>query len=356
MRRLPLRRLETIALKVCTVLAMLFFALALLPTMAASQENAFVGEWLLWLERGNARRPAYGTLTIEPSDGGVNVYIDGGPVNLLSLEDDRIRFDFDWTDVGDQVHLSLLEGVLDDGVLTGTVAEEGEPRGAWRATPKPMPENPPAAPDPVDLTGIWGGPAIISKYSFDLTEAGRAAQAAYDSTIDDPILRCVSDGLMRMSHGPFDIEIVEARDRIIVLHEDLHEVRRIFMDGRGFPDGIDDAHLSMGYSLGRWEGSTFVIETRGLKRAVWDAAGMPFNAGAVVTERWYLDDDGILHIEFSLSDPINYRRPILMHQVRERLPDDSEVGEYSCDPHAFYRGLQLDGRLEEYWGRSGNRL
>ena len=128
MQETPLRRIKTIASKMC-------FGLALLPTLAASQESAFVGEWLLWLEQGNARRPAYGTLAIEPSGGSVNVYIDGGPVNLLGLEEDRIRFDFDWTDVGDRVHLSILEGVLDDGVLTGTVTEEGEARGAWRATP-----------------------------------------------------------------------------------------------------------------------------------------------------------------------------------------------------------------------------
>ncbi len=326
------------------------------PMTSIGQDSEFVGEWLLWLEQGNARRPAYGTLSIEPSGDSVGIYIDGGPVNLLSLEGDRIRFDFDWTDVGDREHVSILEGVLENGILTGTMTEAGEPRGAWRATPKAAPESPPPAPDPVDLTGIWGGPAIISKFSFDQTEAGRAAHAAYDLTIDDPILRCVSDGLIRMSHGPFVIEVVEDRGRIFILHEDLHEVRRVYMDGRTFPDGIDAAQLSMGYSVGHWEGSTLVIETRGLKKAVWDAAGMPFNAGAVVTERWYLDDDENLHIEFSLSDPVNYNRPILMHQVRPRLPDDSEVGEYSCDPHAFYRGLQLDGRLEEYWGRSVNRL
>lgn len=326
------------------------------PVTAIGQESEFVGEWLLWLERGNSGRPAYGTLSIEPAGDSVGLYIDGGPVNLLSLEGDRIRFDFDWTDVGDREHLSIFEGVLDDGILAGTMTEEGEPRGAWRATPKAALESPPPAPDPVDLTGIWGGPAIISKFSFDQTEAGRTAHAAYDQTIDDPILRCVSDGLIRMSHGPFVIEVVEDRGRIFILHEDLHEVRRVYMDGRSFPDGIDDAHLSMGYSVGRWEGSTLVVETRGLKKAVWDAAGMPFNAGAVVTERWYLDEDDNLHIEFSLSDPVNYLRPILMHQVRQRVPDDAEIGEYSCDPHAFYRGLQLDGRLEEYWGRSVNRL
>ena len=76
-----------------------------------------------------------------------------------------------------------------------------------------------------------------------------------------------------MSHGPFSIEIVEGHDRLIILHEDLHEVRRIYMDGRPFPEDIDNARLAMGFSVGHWEGSTLVIETRGLKRALWDAAG-----------------------------------------------------------------------------------
>ena len=185
------------------------------PMTTIGQESEFVGEWLLWLERGNAGRPAYGTLSIEPAGDSVGLYIDGGPVNLLSLEGDRIRFDFDWTDVGDREHVSILEGVLDDGILTGTMTEEGEPRGAWRATPRAAPESPPSAPDPVDLTGIWGGPAIISKFSFDQTEAGRAAHAAYDLTIDDPILRCVSDGLIRMSHGPFVIEVGEVEGVVV---------------------------------------------------------------------------------------------------------------------------------------------
>jgi hypothetical protein len=111
----------------------------------------------------------------------------------------------------------------------------------------------------------------------------------------------------------------------------------------------------MGYSIGHWEGSTLVVETRGLKRTVWDAGGMPISSGARVTERWYLDDTDQLHVEFSMLDPVNYERPVQMHTLRQRRPDDVQIMEYSCDPHAFYRGLQLEGRLDEYWQRSGNR-
>jgi hypothetical protein len=327
-----------------------------MPIVAFAQQSEFLGDWLLWLESDNrSGRPAYGSLVVEEAGDDLAIYIDGGPVNLLSLDGNRIRFDFDWTDLPDLLHISILEGELNDGVIEGTATEEGEDRGAWRATRVARNETP-LPPDPVDFTGIWGPSSILSKHAFALTEAGEAADELYDPTIDDPILRCVSDGLIRMSHGPFHIEIVEREGRIIVLHEDLHEVRRIYTDGRDFPEGIEDAWLAMGYSIGHWEGSSLVIETRGLKPSVWDASGMPISPAAVVTERWSFDDAGQMHIEFSLDDPINYNRPVLMHQARPRRPDNTEISEYSCDPHPFYRSLLLEGRLEEYWGRSRNRL
>ncbi len=337
----------------CLILAS---CLLLIPAISAPQESGFVGEWLLWLESDNRTgKSAVGSLVFEEAGDSLAVYIDGGPVNLLELDGNHIRFDFYWSDVPDRAHLSVLGGTLENGVIVGVAAEDGEDRGAWRATRIPQRDTSLLAPDSVDFTGIWSGPSILSKHAFDLTEAGQASDDTYDATIDDPILRCVSDGLIRMNHGPFGIEVAEREGRIIVLHEDLHEVRRIYVDDRDFPEGIEDASLAMGYSIGHWEGSTLVVETRGLKRTVWDAGGMPISSGATVTERWYLDDTGQLHIEFSTLDSVNYHRPVLMHTVRTKQPDDVEISEYSCDPHAFYRSLQLGGRMNDYWGRSGNR-
>lgn len=325
-----------------------------LPTLLAAQDADLVGVWELWVESGYEYRPAYGTLAIEDTGDGLALYVDGGPVNLLELDGDRIRFDFDWIDLRDSPHVTVLDGVLSNGVLEGTATEGGEDRGSWRATRIPE-RDPNAPPMPVDLSGIWGEPDHIGKELYDLTEAGRLANAAYDETLDDPILRCVSDGLIRMSHGPFDIEIVDAGNRILMLHQDMNEVRRIWLD-RDFPEGVENMNRSMGYSIGHWEGSTLVIETRGLKRGVWDAPGMPISTDAEFTERWYLDEDDVLHIEWSMTDPENYHRPALMHQIRYRQPADKEIPPYACDPHSFYRGLDIEGRLEEYWGRSRNRL
>lgn len=329
--------------------------LLLAPAISQPQESNFVGSWLLWVETGNQDEPAYGSLDIEQAGNSLAVYVDGGPGTLLELEGNRIIFDFDWDDFYDQLHVSVMHGSLEGDVISGTATSDGQDRGAWRATRRP-PIDRNAPPDPVDITGIWGPPALISRHTFDLTEIGRAADEVYDPTLDDPILRCVSDGLIRMSHGPFDLEILQGQGRIVVLHEDLHEVRRIYSDGRDFPEGIENAGYAMGFSIGHWEGSTFVSETRGLKRTVWDAAGMPISPGATVTERWSLDNTGRLHIEISMDDPENYHRPVLMHLVRSKQPANAVVDEYACDPHGFYRGLQISDQLEEYWGRSRNRL
>lgn len=327
-----------------------------MPTVVLSQSSEFVGEWLLRLENDNRiGMPAVGSLVFEEYEDSLAIYIDGGPVNLLELNGSQIRFDFDWSDLPDLPHLSIMDGHLVDGVIEGTVTEKGESRGGWRATRIVQSNTSDMPPTPVDLTGIWSRPSILSKHEFDLTEAGEASNATYDPSIDDPILRCVSDGLIRMSHGPFSIEVVERQGRLFVLHEDLNEIRRIYLDGRDFPESIDDANLAMGYSIGHWEGSTLVVESRGLKRTVWDAGGMPISSGARVIERWYLDSTDQLHVEFSMSDSVNYQRPVKMHTLRQKRSANVEIREYSCDPHAFYRSLQLEDRLDEYWGRSINR-
>ena len=327
-----------------------------MPTVVLSQSSEFVGEWLLQLENDNRiGMPAVGSLVFEEHEDSLAIYIDGGPVNLLELNGNQIRFDFDWSDLPDLMHLSIMDGTLENGVIEGIATENGENRGDWRATRILESNTSGTSPAPVDLTGIWSRPSILSKHKFDLTEAGEASNATYDPAIDDPILRCVSDGLIRMSHGPFSIEVVERQGRLFVLHEDLNEIRRIYLDGRDFPEAIDDASLAMGYSIGRWEGSTLIVESRGLKRTVWDAGGMPISSGARVIERWYLDSTGQLHVEFSMTDPVNYHRPVKMHTLRQKSPDNAEISEYSCDPHAFYRSLQLEDRLDEYWGRSINR-
>lgn len=329
------------------------YALPFMGSVALAQDTDFTGKWVLALESGTITD--YGILEIAETEGEWRVFIDGGPVNLLSLADSRIAFDFDWTDSFDLLHVTELSGDLLAGRIGGSMTENGEETGTWFAEPWAAHPAAGSDPAPLDLSGTWRSVSRgTHKDAFDLTPAGAAINDAYDRTLDDPHLRCVSGGVIRIEDGPMNYEIIARGDHVLILYEYFGESRRIWMDGRPFPEGIEEAYLPMGYSIGHWEGSMLVVETRGMKPTVWDAAGMPVSASAVLIERKYLDEAGRLHTNYELNDPANYERPVYRHAYRERSPETG-LGKYACDPHAFYRSLALEGRLEEYW-QSRNRF
>jgi len=76
---------------------------------------------------------------------------------------------------------------------------------------------------------------------------------------------------------------------------------------------------------------------------------------ARVVERMSLHDGGeTLRSELALYDPENYNRPIT--RIREwRKTPETVILEYDCDPYPFFRGLELEGRLDEYWERMRRR-
>lgn len=329
-------------------------AAAALVSPATAAEADFVGGWLFYLDH----RPAgfsYGTLEIERTDGGVQGYIDGGPVPV-SIEDNEIALLFDWDDGGGTVYVSELTGTLRDGSIAGEVSRDGQPTGTWRATPRAGPPGLGEPPRPVDLSGVWNMLTDdgTGKDRFAMTPEAEAFQQVFDSRYDDPVLRCVSDGLVRVTGGPFAKEIIQQPGRVTILYEDMHEIRRIYLDS-DFPGDVATLDSSLGHSVGRWEGSTLVVETRGLKPALWHrAGGEPISSEAQVTEYLYIGDDGHLHVELVLDDPVNYLRSPQRHTVFALEPD-YEFTYYSCDPDAFYRALYLEDQLDLYFDRSRYR-
>lgn len=325
-----------------------------LTTVTAAED--IEGEWLLALERNGT--VDYGTLAFERSAGATRAWIDGGPVDVTLEPQGAVTVSLDWSDSGDRVHESILEGTLDEDVISGPITEAGEEVGSWRAVPEDDSERilrkSSLPPDLIDLSGKWSvGSRGTHKDSFDLTAEGRAENEAYDPTLDDPHLRCVAGGLIRILDGPFPIEIVPKERELLVLFQYFEKQQRIHMDG-GFPENVADMRTSMGYSVGHWEGSTLVVESKGLKEAVWDARGMPISTEARVVQRLYLDEHGNLHNEISLHDPGYYERPVLRHAYWTPDPD-AETQEYECDPHSFYRGMDIEGELQRYWRRSDTR-
>jgi hypothetical protein len=318
-----------------------------LPTVVA--QPSLVGDWFLTLTEGRAVHT--GTLTIEAVDGGLAAFVDGGPTSF-KLVDGAIELTFDTRDGGGQLLSYSLEGRANGDKLEGVLTPPLDaPPGTWHAERHVVP--PPAPPQPVDFTGIWSRTSSgLARVTLDYTPAAQSVVDAYHY-LDDPSLRCVSPGLVRVSGWPYPLEIVQNDAQVTILYESFHEVRRIFLDDRGYPESLP--HRAMGYSLGHWEGSTLVVETKMLTPGYVDLAGQPLSENARVVERMSLSENAqVLRSELTVYDPENYRRPVTRHRAWRKTPQTT-ILEYDCDPYPFFRGLEIEGKLEEYWERMRRR-
>jgi hypothetical protein len=316
---------------------------------SAQSAAALLGDWLLTLEERNAVHT--GTLTFEAEGGATAAFVDGGPAEL-ELAGGTIELRFDTRDGGGQLLQYVLRGRIAGDRLEGELTPPLDaPQGRWHARRHVEPA--PTPPQPVDFTGVWSRTSSgLARVTLDYTPAGQSAVDAYHY-LDDPALRCASPGLVRVSGWPYPLEIVQNESQVTILYESFHEVRRIFLDGRGYPEKLP--HRSMGYSVGHWDGSTLVVETKMLTPGHVDLAGQPLSQNARVVERMSLQDGGaVLRSELTVYDPENYRRPITRHRTWRKTPETT-ILEYDCDPYPFFRGLQIEGKLEEYWDRMRRR-
>jgi len=124
-------------------------------------------------------------------------------------------------------------------------------------------------------------------------------------------------------------KIVQAPKVTLILYEVDNLRRQVFTDGRDFPATFEfPAYL--GYSTGRWEGDTFVVESRGFNdRTPLDAMGHPRSEGMHVTERFHRRDFGHLDTEMTFDDPQLYSRKFTV-KVAYGLVPDNDIFEMFC--------------------------
>jgi hypothetical protein len=333
----------------CNALLLAGFACGWASVVAAQTSDDFVGRWRLTLVDGNAEHA--GVLEIEREGRELQAFVDGGPVPL-EIDGRRVELEIDTRDGGGRLLAYGLTGTLEGGTMSGVLQPPLDaPAGTWRA--EPFVERAPLPPDAVDFTGIWSRTSSgIAKVHLDHTPAAQAVVDGYNY-LDDPSLRCVSPGLVRVSGWPYPVEIVQNETQVTILYESFHEVRRIHLDGRSYPEELPPR--SMGYSLGYWDGSTLVVETRMLTAGFVDLNGQPLSENARVVERMSLSEDGqTMRSELTLHDPENYHRPVTRFRAWRKTPE-TVILEYDCDPYPFFRGLEIEGKLEEYWDRMRRR-
>jgi hypothetical protein len=173
-------------------------------------------------------------------------------------------------------------------------------------------------------TGLEGG-LPLRPWAEEL-RAGRVAR----HSMDNPDAHCLPIGVTQLHNHPQPRKIVQTPTLIVILYEANGGVRQIFLDGRPLPDN-DPQPWWYGYSVGRWEGDTLVVESAHFTDLGWlDVNGAPLTTEGRVIERYRRLDYGTMEIEVTVDDPKAYTRPWTAQTIRQRLMPDDELIEFVC--------------------------
>jgi hypothetical protein len=172
-------------------------------------------------------------------------------------------------------------------------------------------------------TGVPGG-LPLQPWAVELARKRQA-----DDSKDNPDAHCLPMGIMQFHTHPQPRKIVQTPELIVIIYEANYGLRQIFMDGRSLP-GPDAEPWWYGYSVGRWDGDTLVVEsTRFIDDGWLDIIGNPMTDAAKVTERFRRPNLGNLEIEITIDDPKAYTKPWTV-TVKQQLVLNEELIEFIC--------------------------
>jgi len=124
-------------------------------------------------------------------------------------------------------------------------------------------------------------------------------------------------------------KIVQTPGLTLIMHELDNATRQVYTDGRMHPEHRNPSWL--GYSIGRWEKDTLVVDTVGFnERASLDIMGHPRSESMRITERYQRRDVGHLDVEITFDDPVVYTKPFTI-KVTHLLQADTDILEYFCN-------------------------
>ena len=124
-------------------------------------------------------------------------------------------------------------------------------------------------------------------------------------------------------------KFIQTPGLLVILYEASSGVRQIFIDGRSLPNN-DPQPWWYGYSVGKWDGDTLVVETTALRDGGWlDIIGTPLSDAAKLTERIRRVSYGRMEIDITVDDAKLYTRPWTV-RVNQRIMPDQELIEFIC--------------------------
>ncbi len=218
---------------------------------------------------------------------------------------------------------------------------QSEPRWAQdgnyqRATPGSIPDDANVEASRAQAHGIFRVWSRVSSGPFrgedlPLTDSARAALAVFDLEADYPIMRCAPPGMPRAMIGnAWPIEFIEHKSEILIRMEEFDIERTVHMDVEFAASNSPPTPL--GYSVGRREGRTLIVETTQISWPYFDDRGIPLSESAAILERFILNpDETDLDYEITVTDPAVFTQPVTSSTAWTWLPGQV-IKPYNCVP------------------------
>jgi hypothetical protein len=222
-------------------------------------------------------------------------------------------------------------------LLTTSVGVAAPPdfSGVWERYP-PL-HDPAATPEGIFAEGAplpGGEPKLREPYAkqYQEIEKRRAAAEENGQPLADASVRCLPSGMPMMMTAILPLEILQTRAELVILAEELAEIRRIDINGK-LPPLDETAPSYHGYSVARWEGATLVIRTQGVREQV-QFMDIPHSKALRITERLRLIAPDMLEDRISLDDPDILAQPY-QFTFKYKRNSTYKIAEYVCDNNHY---------------------
>jgi hypothetical protein len=193
------------------------------------------------------------------------------------------------------------------------------------ATKKEVPRMPDGKPN---LTGVYNGGGGRDAVTPELKAGAEKFKVVRGPDDAGLYANCMPTGVPQAFSVPYQWEIVQGLDRVVILHEYPHLFRVI--PTNGVPHPVDPDPTWMGDSAGRWEGDTLVVDTVGFNDKTWlDMDGHPHTEMLHVTERFHRRDLGHMDGEMTVEDLGALAKPWIVKRAWALDPKE-EIRELLC--------------------------
>jgi hypothetical protein len=188
-----------------------------------------------------------------------------------------------------------------------------------------------------DFSGIWEAPS--DKYLVNIAADGALPMQPWaaklyqerqeNNGIDRPSGRCLPHSVTDFDAHPMPRKVIQTPGLLTMLYESYHSYRQIFTDGRPLPEQPEPAWF--GYSVGKWEGDTLVVNTIGVNEKTWlDDGGHPHSDAMHIVERFRRPDFGHMEVKITIDDPKAYTKPWTV-TIPWVLLADTELLDWVCE-------------------------